>query len=480
MRKTARRRPPGRSRPWLAAVFEHALDAILLIDDDGRHVDANPAALRLLGYTRAELLGLTVRDVTAPGYESEARAALETFSSAGRYAGMYRLRRKDGSVLEAEVRSVSNIVPGLHLGIVRDVTDRIRAEGALSRSRRMLEDAEAVAHIGSWERDLATNEVSWSSGMYHLFGVAAGGGPRDYAAAMKLLHPEDRAFIDELNDRAVREGTGFDFEARALHPDGEPRYVHVRGQVVSGGAGSAPRLIGIVHDVTEQRRSEVARQALLQKLITVHEEERARVSRELHDGPAQALAALLVGLVRAADAPTLPAMRLAMARQRELVAQVLEELGRIARGLRPAALDDLGLRAALERHAAEQGRRFGVEVAVHARGLGRSRLPRALETALYRVAQEALANAARHSAARAVAITLERSNGDVRLTVKDNGRGFNVARALREKRPLGLHGIYERAELVGGRAEIHSGPAAGTTVSVVVPVPVPARRGARA
>jgi signal transduction histidine kinase len=235
-------------------------------------------------------------------------------------------------------------------------------------------------------------------------------------------------------------------------------------------------MIGIAQDITDRKRDEQVRRALLKRLISIHEEERARISRELHDGTGQALAALLVGLRRTQDARSLKEVRLAIARQRELVAQALDELGRLARGLRPTVLDDLGLRAALERHTSDQAWLFGFQVIFDAAGLGRRRLPRAVETALYRVAQEALANAARHADARFVRITLERDRESVRLTVTDDGCGFEVGRVLEANGRLGLHGIRERAALVGGRAEIRSRPGEGTTVKVVAPL----RAGSRA
>jgi signal transduction histidine kinase len=298
-----------------------------------------------------------------------------------------------------------------------------------------------------------------------------------YDSSLERVHPEDRAFVDGVCSQAVAEGRDYAWDARIVRPSGEVRFIHSRGHARRDADGKIDRMIGIAQDVTERTRDEQVRRALLQRLISVHEEERARLSRELHDGTGQALAALLVGLRHVEDASSLKAVRLAASRQRELVAQTLDEVGRLARGLRPTALDDLGLKAALERHASDQAWLFGVEITLDATGLGRRRLPREIETALYRGAQEAIANAGRHADARRVRIRIEREPQTVRLTVTDDGRGFDVARALEAHRRLGLHTIRERAELLGGRAEISSSPGQGTTVSLVVPVsaPPPAR-----
>jgi PAS domain S-box-containing protein len=458
------------SRRRLQALFEHALDAILLFDDQGRYVDANPAATDLLGYDRAELLTMTAMQVSPPGYQAQASEALRAFAEHGKYSGEYRVLRKDGTIRDAEFRSVANILPGLHLAIIRDVTDRKRAEEELQQSRRRLEEAEEVAHIGYWEWDLASNDLLWSGELYRLFGVAPGEFRPSYESCLALVHPDDRGFIDDLCQRAVREGSDYAFDNRIVWPNGEVRFIHALGHAVRDADGSVTRMIGIAQDITDRKRDEQVRSALLKRLISIHEEERARISRELHDGTGQALAALLVGLRRTEDARSLKDVRLAIARQRELVAQALDELGRLARGLRPTVLDDLGLRAALERHTSEQAWLFGFQVTLDAARLGRRRLPRPVETAFYRVAQEALANAARHADARLVRIELERDRESVRLTVTDDGCGFEVGRALEASGHLGLHGIRERAALVGGHAEIRSRPGEGTTVMVMAPL----------
>jgi PAS domain S-box-containing protein len=468
------------SRRRLQALFHNALDAILLVDDQGSYVDANPAATSLLGYDRDQLLSMTSAQIVPPDYQPHANEILHPFERDGESSGDYRVLRKDGSVRDAEFRSVANILPGVHLAIVRDVTDRKRAEEELRRSQRRLEEAEAVAHVGSWEWDLTSNDLKWSDELYRLFGVRRGEFRPSYHSSLERVHPEDRGFIDDMCQKAAREGSDYAYDGRIVRPNGEVRFIHARGHAVREADGSLRRMIGIAQDITDRKRDEQARQALLERLISVHEEERARISRELHDGTGQALAALLVGLRRVQDARSLKDVHAAAARQRELVAQALDELGRLARGLRPPILDDLGLRAALERHVSDQAWLFGFRVDLDASGLGPRRLPRAVETALYRVAQEALANATRHADARVVRMTLERAQGSVRLAIADDGRGFEVERALEAAGHLGLHGIRERAELLGGRAEIRSRPGEGTTVTVVVPVQAGARHRRRA
>jgi signal transduction histidine kinase len=155
---------------------------------------------------------------------------------------------------------------------------------------------------------------------------------------------------------------------------------------------------------------------------------------------------------------------------RGLVSVALEGVQRMARGLRPSALDDLGLVEALERLGLETSRAAGFVVDVHATGPRLPRIPEAIETALYRVAQEAVTNASKHASPKAVSILVHRSPGDIRLLIEDDGKGFDTTETSSAAR-LGVAAMRERAQLVGGSLTIESSLGHGTTVCVSVPLP---------
>jgi signal transduction histidine kinase len=164
--------------------------------------------------------------------------------------------------------------------------------------------------------------------------------------------------------------------------------------------------------------------------------------------------------------------RLAMLR--ELTARTLGEVGRLARGLHPSVLDDLGFAAAVERYASEYSEGHGIPVDVHIRGIDDDhRLPQAVETTLYRILQEALTNIAKHAAASNASVIVERDDGLVRAIIEDDGCGFEP-----ESQPevetggggLGIHSIRERAALIRGSVAIESTPGHGTTLFVSIPV----------
>jgi two-component system, NarL family, sensor histidine kinase UhpB len=201
-------------------------------------------------------------------------------------------------------------------------------------------------------------------------------------------------------------------------------------------------------------------------VLQAQEEERKRIARDLHDEVNQALTALLLRIEAAAqDAP--PALREELAETKRLANRAMDELLDLARQLRPTALDDHGLVAALRTHVREQDRRGPASVVFWADPRVGD-LPSDAQVVVYRVAQEALVNAARHSGATRIEVSLEAGDGStVSLVVNDNGSGFTFAE---EGKGLGLSGMRERALLVGGRLVIDSRPGRGTTVRLEVPV----------
>jgi two-component system, NarL family, sensor histidine kinase UhpB len=205
--------------------------------------------------------------------------------------------------------------------------------------------------------------------------------------------------------------------------------------------------------------------------LNAAEEERKRISRELHDETAQLLAALLIRirLVRGADPADADAL---LEEMREEVGVALEGVRRFARGLRPPALDELGLVPSIESHARSVRETSGIDVHVDAEPLKRT-LPPEAELAVYRIVQEALSNVVRHSGATRADVRLARDGDVLRVCVRDDGRGFSVEGAKRAGGGLGLFGMEERAAYLGGHVVVHSRAGEGTTVTAEVPLGPP-------
>jgi signal transduction histidine kinase len=223
--------------------------------------------------------------------------------------------------------------------------------------------------------------------------------------------------------------------------------------------------------LAEQERYErdLLRTQLLEKVITAQEEERRRIARELHDETGQSLTSLMVRLQNMNQQCPLPELKPQIDELRQVVAQTLDNVHNLSRELRPSALDDLGLVAALGRYVRDYRELHPLDVDLVILGFDESRLPAPVETSLYRIVQEGLTNIARHAQAEMASVLLERRNGMVRVIIEDDGIGFDPTQAETSGR-LGLYGMRERAELLNGTLTVESDPHIGTSIFVQVPI----------
>jgi len=234
---------------------------------------------------------------------------------------------------------------------------------------------------------------------------------------------------------------------------------------------SAPASVAVANAqlFDEVRAGKEQLQRLSRSLVEGQEKERRKVARELHDEAGQLLASLMVGLRLMERAAGSPETIVARAQDLQRIAEEAQEgLHRLASDLRPAVLDHLGLIPALGQLAARVRSNGGPEVRMETVGFDGRRLSPEVEIALFRIAQEALTNASRHSGARRISLVLRRDGSRLRLVMEDDGRGFDVDVAGRSGR-LGLQGIRERAEMLGGTLVIEARPGSGTTLMVEAP-----------
>lgn len=222
----------------------------------------------------------------------------------------------------------------------------------------------------------------------------------------------------------------------------------------------------------ELRSKELASQRLLDKLFGAYEEERARIARELHDGPGQSLTALLMQLGNLDE--LLPEDAIAAKQHvgevETLTSGIVEEIRRLMKDLRPVLLDELGLIPAIRSYAETHLAPSDVEVCVQVDGVRRP-LPPAVEIALFRVVQEALTNVAKHAAATRVMVRLCFGDDAVAVTIRDDGRGFDPVQSRRNWNAFGLLGLEERIALLGGSLRIESQPGRGTELALQIPTP---------
>ncbi len=218
----------------------------------------------------------------------------------------------------------------------------------------------------------------------------------------------------------------------------------------------------------ERQERDALREHYIRGVITAQEDERKRIARELHDSTSQSLTSLLVGLRNLEAAPDLASVHTHIESIRDVVNHTLDEVHTLAWQLRPSVLDDLGLVAALRRYVDDYQERYAVQVDFITRGIG-ERLPVAVETSLYRMVQEGLTNIARHSGANNASVLIEQRTKGIRAIIEDNGSGFHLDQQISDRKRLGLQGIRERAELLGGTLTIESEPGQGTSLFIEIP-----------
>jgi len=400
------------------------------------------------------------------------------------YEAEFRLRHKDGHYISVLTRGlpvrrdpdgpIVRIV-GTHL----DMTERKRTESALRESEERLTLAFAGAQEGVWDWNLETDDVVYSSRWKQMLGYADDEIEPHVSAWERLVHPDDRVRADRAHESVTLGQPTYEAEFRLRHKDGH--YVHVLSRgfpVRREPGGPVVRIVGTHFDLTERRRieSERARTELLAKLVFAQEDERRRIARDMHDEFGEQLTALALRIA---------ALKEACADRADLAGQIaaLETIGRrldhdvdqLVWELRPTALDDLGLRAALANYVQDWSQRADIPAELHTTGLLDDRLSTEVETTLYRIAQEALNNIAKYSHARQVEVILERRADCVLLIVEDDGIGFDVAQRGNGA-GFGLIGMQERATLIGATLEIESAPEQGTTILVRIAAPVRANQ----
>ena len=288
----------------------------------------------------------------------------------------------------------------------------------------------------------------------------------------RFLSAADQAALRPLLKRAAPSGSKIQAFLHAGDNSQLPVHISIRPLATPGAPGATIGMV--VTDMTELRRSEERLRALSHRLVNVQETERRHVAVELHENISQRTYAILMRCdILASKLPARAhAARAELLQLRDLLDKATEDVRRIAHDLRPGALDDLGLLPVLRSACAQFGKHARVELNLE--GVQKiARLPAVVETALYRILQEVLKNVARHARARQVTVCLRQQGDFVELAITDDGIGFEPdRRPVKRKRKsgLGLLGMRERLEMVGGTLTVESAPGHGTTIQAQIPL----------
>ena len=496
---TARRRDEARlreSEERLALAVAGAREGVWDLNLETGHVVYSPRWKQMLGYEDDEIEShiRAFQRLIHPDDRARADTAQDSVARGeSTFEAEFRLQHKNGHYVHVLSRGypvrrepggpVVRIV-GTHL----DLSERKTAEAALRESEERLRLAFLGAQEGVWDWNLETGAVVYSPRWVEMLGYEPEEIEPHVSAWERLIHPDDVGLAVSLNESLERGAETYEGEFRLRHKQGH--YVHVLSRgfpIRREPAGPVIRIVGTHFDLTarkeaeelaERQRSEQARTELLTRLVFAQEDERRRIAREMHDQFGEQLTALaqrIEGLRQAvAGQPPLTPL---IAGLEQVARQIDRDVNHLVWELRPTALDDLGLRAALANYVQDWSKRVGVRADLHTTGLVDERLSSELETTLYRIAQEALTNVARHSRASSVAIILERRGDQVLLIVEDDGVGFDPGKTTSSRRGFGLLGMQERAALVGATLQIESSVGDGTTVLLRMPSPTRPENG---
>src|SRR6266849_10730393 len=590
-------------------IAESASDLILLIDPQGERIYVNPAYSRLFGNSK-DLVGTDAfREIHPEDKEQVEKAFFDTVRDGQNRDVEFRFLLPSGEVRWIESHrsavldshgSVAHIV-----AVARDVTERRRQEETLRARDVQLQEAQALANLGSWEWDVRTNSRRWSDQLAKIFGLRHDQVPLTFDGFYPLVHPEDRERTAKIANEALLGGTDYENQFRIVRPDGVIRTVHNQARVDRDESGRPVRVIGvcqditerklaeeqvrasqerfrmmvenvrdyaiyildmngyvtswnlgaeriegyraeeiigrhyscffppdhaargdpgmqlqfasvqgryesegwrvrkngsqfwahvivtplldetgksrgfseITHDVTERKRAEEDLHSYAdrlkitsRRLVEVQEAERRLLARELHDRVGQNLTALGINLSIVAGglpAGSKPELAGRLEECSSLVEGTVDAMRNVMAELRPHALDDYGLPAALRSLATGFSHRTGIQVAFEGDAPGAD-LPKPVDLAMFRIAQEALNNVAKHSNAQRVEIAIRRVNGLATLSVRDDGIGFDPKRIDRSNREAGwgLLIMRERAEAVGAQFSLKAGLRTGVQVLV--------------
>ena len=397
----------------------------------------------------------------------------------------YRLRRHDGEyrwVLDnaAPLFDSDGSFAG-YIGACFDVTEFRRAEAernaaeeSLRRKERELQEAQRLAGVGSWQWHPETDRVMWSEELYRI----AGRDPRLPAVSYKehslLYTPESWHRLQSAVEAALQTGAPYDLVLEMVRADGTHRWVRARGEAQRYATGHIARLRGTVQDITDRKLAEEALSSMNGRLIEAQESERARIARDLHDDIGQRLALLTVvlsqlkGLLPDASGGEVGACLNALQKQ---TTEIIADVQTLSHELRPPRLLHLGVVAAMQGFCEELAVQKSAKIDFRYENVPGS-VPPDVSLCLFRVLQEALHNAVRHSQARHFDVQLRGTANSIDLTVRDEGVGFDVDAATRGL-GLGLTSMKERLKLVDGELAVMSQSTRGTTVVARAPV----RRG---
>jgi PAS domain S-box-containing protein len=349
-----------------------------------------------------------------------------------------------------------------------NVTELMEMREELRRNQERLHLALDASHTEVWDWDLTKNKIHWSN--LDTGSQEEGRHSTSECSDKEFLdrvHPDDRHLLKEATDNTLRQAGDFSVEYRALDKQNVVRWMLSKGRAIYSETGQPIRVLGVNVDITDLKLAQLELHNLTARLIQAQEEERQRISRELHDDIGQRLSLLSVMLDRLSHdlAESQPARSVEVANLFHQVGEIATDTHLLSHQLHSYKLQHLGLKSALNDLCQQISQQYGFAIDVQVQDL--PALSAETQLCLYRLAQEALSNVVKHSKTSRASLALTKTDRFVVLTVADSGVGFNPTHA---NAGLGFASMRERLRMVGGELVVKSQIGSGTEISAEIPV----------
>lgn len=459
----------------LSAIYDSVPGILfyIVVEPDGefRFLSVSHDFLVATGLTRAQVVGSLVRDVIpTPSRDMVLNHYREAIRSRRpvrwKEASLYPAGQRHGEVAVMPLYDANGvathligIVHDITQAVVTDITERKRADALLSRLAAIVEQSEDAIISKNLEGII----TSWNAGAERLFG---------YKEKEVIGHPITILFSPELLEdentilETLRAGGQVErYDTVRVSKAGKKIDIWVSTSPIKDSSGKIEGFSTIARDISERKRAEEALASATRKLIEAQEQERRRIGRELHDDINQRLAMLAVELEQLKESPSEVESRVEELRKQ--TTEISNDVQALSHELHSSKLEYLGAIGGMKSWCKEFAERQKIEI--DCKLDVQSTLPHEIGLSLFRVLQEALHNAAKHSGVKRIEVELHEQAGEIRLTIRDLGKGFDIE-AARQGRGLGLTSMQERVRLVNATIMIESKPMGGTTIHVRVPL----------
>jgi len=518
-----------RSRKAYQELWELSPVAYALIDGAYRVTAINHAGQMIFGRPKNTVLNARFSALVAPENQVAVQLLLEKISES-RASGTRQIRiiRPDGSVrfCQLECRSTKEGSEKTQLQVVlTDITERIKAHDTAEESLERLHLATEGARLGTWHWDMKTDKTIWNDRLYDLLGRTPDKSELSGETFLTYIHQDDLPAFREKLEKAVASFSDFEDEFRVVRENGEIKWLATSGRIYYDAEDRPIRMAGINYDITDRKQAEEAlhntleqlefhiqqrtadledtnralnqeigkrkkfeialknssdnlaqeyerRKSLSRRLVDLLEEDRHGIAMALHDHIGQLLTSIKIDLETVESQLAEPSVSGIVRRAKKNTTESISFIREVSHQLRPSTLDDFGLDASLRSLIEEIQKSAALKIHYYVRAMPQQ-IEKRKELALYRIAQEALNNTIKHTAADKVFINLTCREKSIRMTLEDNGNGFDYEKLQLDKSargPLGITIMRERAIQAGGNFRIESQPGKGTFVSVEIPI----------